>query len=99
MLNLRPVGLVLSITFGNVCILAALMWTGWDTHPLLTALVAAIFGVPAIATYWMIYDAVRYEKRPWPYIVLAFVPYLFIWHYFERVRKRGPLERRPVGSR
>jgi hypothetical protein len=34
----------------------------------------------------MIYKCVRLERNPFPYILLAFVPYSFLWYYFERVR-------------
>jgi hypothetical protein len=34
----------------------------------------------------MLYRAIRYEKRPLPYVFLAFVPYAFLGYYFERVR-------------
>jgi len=34
----------------------------------------------------MFYMALRYEKNPWLMILLAFIPYAFLWYYFERVR-------------
>ncbi len=40
----------------------------------------------------MLYMAVRYEAQPLPMMFLAFVPYAFLWYYFERVR-RGKLMR------
>jgi hypothetical protein len=36
--------------------------------------------------FWMIYRAIRDEKRPIPYVLLAFVPLAFLWYYVERVR-------------
>lgn len=49
---------------------------------------ALVFGVSPIGTFWMLYRVIRYEKRPFPFILLAFVPYFFLGYYFERVRGR-----------
>jgi hypothetical protein len=40
----------------------------------------------AIGTFWMWYMAVRHEPRPLLFILLAFIPFTFLWYYFERVR-------------
>lgn len=40
----------------------------------------------ALGTLWMIYYSFQHEKSPWPMILLAFVPFAFLWYYFERVR-------------
>lgn len=49
-------------------------------------LVFVFFSAPALGALWMLYTAIRYEKEPLPIIFLAFVPYTFLWYYFERVR-------------
>jgi hypothetical protein len=49
-------------------------------------LLVLFFAVPNLGTIWMIYVSVRYEQRPLPFVVLSFVPYAFLWYYFERVR-------------
>ena len=36
----------------------------------------------------MAYQCVRYEKKPFPLLLLVLIPYSFLWYYFERVRKR-----------
>ena len=36
--------------------------------------------------FWLLYVAVRFEKHPLPFILLAFLPYGFLGYYFERVR-------------
>jgi hypothetical protein len=46
----------------------------------------AFFGAPSLGGFWMVYMVIRYEKSPGPMIVLAFVPFAFLWYYFERVR-------------
>lgn len=38
---------------------------------------------------WMLYQVVRYEAKPLPYVFLvAFVPFSYIWYYVEKVRPR-----------
>jgi hypothetical protein len=59
---------------------------------------ALVFGVSPIGTFWMIYMAIRYERRPLPWLLLAFIPYFFLGYYFERVRRRGKLAEE-TGSR
>ena len=55
----------------------------------------AACAIGPVATVWMSYQAIRYEKRPWIYVLLAFfVPYAFVWYYFSRVRGRSPADRR-----
>lgn len=55
-------------------------------HPLPLAVLAFIFGVAPLGSFWMMFMAIRYESRPWPYVLLAFLPYTFLGYYFERVR-------------
>ena len=46
-----------------------------------------LFAVPPIGAFWMMYQVIRYERQPFPLILLAmFVPFVFLWYYFERVR-------------
>src|SRR5690349_16070219 len=38
---------------------------------------------------WAIYQSIRYEKDPWKCIaVVVFVPFGFLWYWFERYQKR-----------
>ena len=38
---------------------------------------------------WMLYQVIRYEVKPLPYLFLiAFVPFSYIWYYIEKVRPR-----------
>ena len=50
--------------------------------------------VAPIGAYWMLYQAIRYEEHPWPFIVLAFLPCSFFWYYFERVRNQERIRAR-----
>jgi hypothetical protein len=63
------------------------------SNPLMLFAVVVLFVVPPLGAFWMIYMSIRYEKRPLPLILLAlFVPFTFLWYYFERVRA-GKLRR------
>ncbi len=39
-----------------------------------------------IGTFWMWYVAIRWEVRPLPFLLLGFLPFSFLWYYFERYR-------------
>lgn len=60
--------------------------SGIPRSPLFVFLLVAVFGASPVGTFWMFYVVIRNEKHPWPLILLAFVPYAFLWYYFERVR-------------
>ena len=48
-----------------------------------------LFAIPTFGAFWMMYMAVRYEREPVSLILLAiFIPFTFVWYYFERVRPR-----------
>ena len=68
-------------------------------NPLALFLVMLFFMVPPIGSLWMLYQSIRYEKNCLPFVILALVPYAFVWYYFERYRKRSRTEGIPVASR
>lgn len=50
----------------------------------------ALFVIPSMGALWMMYMSVRYENSPLGMVLLAaFVPFAFLWYYFERVRRRN----------
>jgi hypothetical protein len=62
-------------------------------RPWFLILAVFVFAVPPFGAYWMLYMAIRYERKPLPMILLAFLPYSFLWYYFERVRPGKHLTR------
>jgi hypothetical protein len=58
-------------------------------RPLPLLMLALVFGVSPVGSFWMLYVVIRYEKHPLSYALLAFVPYFFVGYYFERVRRKG----------
>jgi len=47
-----------------------------------------LFAVPPVGALWMLYQVIRHEKRPFGMLLLAFLPFSFLWYYFEHVRRR-----------
>lgn len=52
-----------------------------------------------IVALWMLYQAIRYEIRPWRFILLSFLPFSFVWYYFERYSRRRGYALLPIGVR
>jgi hypothetical protein len=46
-----------------------------------------------IGGFWMLYQAIRYEKRVARYTLLSFVPFMFIWYLLVRYPLRRELPR------
>ena len=42
----------------------------------------------AVGSFWMIYQAVHYERRVGKYVLLSFVPFMFVWYSLVRVPLR-----------
>ena len=42
----------------------------------------------------MMYQAVRYEKRVGKYVVLAFIPFMFVWYSLVRIPLREEFQRK-----
>jgi hypothetical protein len=41
-----------------------------------------------IGAFWMLYQAVRYERRVGRYALLSFIPFMFVWYSLVRVPLR-----------
>ncbi len=46
-----------------------------------------------LGAFWMLYQAVRYEKRVGKYVLLSFVPFMFVWYSLVRYPLRRELPR------
>ena len=48
--------------------------------------VGAMFMLQLACAMWMGYQALRYESKPLPFLLLAlFVPFAAVWYYLERI--------------
>jgi hypothetical protein len=52
-----------------------------------------------IGLLWAIYQAVRYEIYPLRFILIAFLPFSFVWYYYERYANRRGSHRLPIAVR
>jgi RsiW-degrading membrane proteinase PrsW (M82 family) len=76
----------------------ATVWPPFARSALLP--IAAVYLVFAISgTLWMIYDAMRYEQRPWKFVIAAFLFGVFVWYYLDRARWRDESQRLPLALR
>jgi len=83
------------VLIGALCVLWGWIVVGpWTPHnPIAMMLVAVLFTVPNVGALWMMYVAIRYEPTPFLFVALAFIPFSFVWYYFERYRKAQHLTR------
>ena len=61
----------------------------------LVILVFIVHTIIPLGAYWMIYQAIRYELRVGWFVLLAFVPFMFIWYRLVRYPNRPKLVRIP----
>ncbi len=67
-------------------------------NPLVVFLIFLFFIVPNVGTVWMLYLSIRHENHPLPFVLGAFIPYAFLWYYFERVRRGKHKTRESLGA-
>jgi len=79
--------------FIPMCLYLILFFGTWVRPWLLHNFYSTVFLVCLTFTantgaFWMIYQAVRYERRVARYVLLAFVPFMFVWYSLVRVPLR-----------
>lgn len=67
-----------------------------ENHSAIMFALVILFGVPPLGAFWMMYVSIRHEKNPVPLVFLAFIPFSFLWYYFERVRPRKLAKKRDL---
>jgi len=74
----------------SVTALAFWIVTGpwYPKTPSWLVLTSVFFALPSIGSVWMLWVAIRYEKHPLAIVLIAMLPYMFLWYYFERFRPR-----------
>jgi hypothetical protein len=75
--------LILVVFCFGVSVRPKLMGNIFFTVFLFCLMMLANFG-----SYWMLYQAVRYERRVGRYVLLSFVPFMFVWYSLVRVPLR-----------
>ena len=85
--------------FIPMCIYLVLFFGVWVRSFLLQSIYIAVFLVcftfiANIGAFWMIYHAVCYERRVGRYVLLSFVPFMFVWYSLVR----APLRKESQGK-
>lgn len=55
-------------------------------NPIAVLALVMLFGAIPAGAFWMMFMAIRHEKTPGIMILIAFLPFSFLWYYVERVR-------------
>jgi hypothetical protein len=82
----------LSFVFPFVLLIVPTLF-GRGNFNLLFWFVDCVCTVSSFGSLWMIYQAIRYEERVKSWILLAFVPFMFIWYRLIRYPVRPKLVR------
>lgn len=61
-------------------------------NPLVLLFFVCLHMTSVLGTFWMLYQAVRYERRVLRYALLAGVPFMFVWYSLVRVPVRRELD-------
>lgn len=85
--TMKRIRWILTIVGLNSLVLWIVMTPGPVDQTVIVFLIALFFLVPSLGGWWMLYAALRYEKKPFPYGLLALIPFAFLWYYFERYKK------------
>jgi hypothetical protein len=74
----------------GLLVLGAACWivtaNGMIDNPAYFPIIFLIFAIAPAGTLWMFYKVIRHEQHPLPFLLLACVPFVFGWYYFERLR-------------
>jgi len=83
--------LVWVLTIVGLCALARWIVTGPAAFEgTLAATLASLFFLGAsLGGFWMVFVVIRHQPKPLPYVFLAFMPFVFLWYYFERYRGKS----------
>jgi hypothetical protein len=92
---MRPIHWVAIILAANILHLWMFLHFNIVVYPVLARVGVGIHAAASIGTFWMLYDwFVRRNKRTWRvWLWLAFVPWGFVWYYFDQYRPSLASER------
>ncbi|HWZ98048.1 MAG TPA: hypothetical protein VN025_09825 [Candidatus Dormibacteraeota bacterium] len=62
-------------------------------------LLSVMEAISVVGSFWMVYQALRYEVRSVRYCMMALVPLTCIWYYVERYSVRKGEQRLPIAAR
>jgi uncharacterized membrane protein YqjE len=66
-----------------------IVWTLFAGNPLVIKQLPAILAAcAALGAVWAVYQSLRYENRPGLYLLMAIVPFSFVWYYVGHSKPR-----------
>ena len=71
-----------------LCVAMLIVLTLFAGNPVVAQLPRILGGCAALGALWAVYQSLRYENRPWLYLLMAIVPFSFVWYYFGRYKPR-----------
>jgi hypothetical protein len=78
-----------SIATNLILVVAVLiLLTIFAGNPLVAQLPAFLAACAALGAVWAVYQVLRFENRPGLYLLMAIVPFSFVWYYFGRYKAR-----------
>jgi len=95
---MRPIYWVTTILAANILHLWMFFHLNLQTHPVATWVGIGIQVAACIGPFWMLYDCfVKRNERKWQaWMWVFFVPWGFLWYYFEEYRPSKARERNPA---
>jgi hypothetical protein len=96
--GVRPTYRVEVILAATVLHLWMFLHLNLEAYPMATRVGIGIHAVACVGAFWMLYDwFVKRGKRTWKaWMWLFFVPWGFLWYYFEKYRPANAGENRPA---
>lgn len=71
-----------------LCVAMLIVLTLFAGNPVVAQLPAILAACAALGAVWAVYQSLRYENRPGLYLLMAIVPFSFVWYYFGRYKPR-----------
>jgi len=71
-----------------LCVATLIVLTLFAGNPLVAQLPAILAACAALGAVWAVYQSLRYENPPGLYLLMAIVPFSFVWYYFGRYKPR-----------
>lgn len=86
----RAPALAYGLPIAVIVFFVAAIFTGPKSmvRPYVLFTVLVIILISNCGTIWMLYQLIRFEKKPRRYAPLALIPYSFYWYYYVRIAGR-----------
>ncbi len=83
------------VTAVILCVAVLVLLNFLGANPLAKQVPAFLEWCAVLGAMWLFYQVLRYEHRPGLYLLMALVPFSFVWYYFGRFKTRTSEPARP----